>query len=505
MPRFNQPSLSGGELSPGLQGRVDLARNSISLKTCRNVISKPTGGAAKRPGLMFRGQVKYNDRATRIIPFIYSTTINYLVEMGDGYLRFWVDGVLLRDGSNIIVEVASPYAGSAIYDVRFTQSADVLYMVHPNIAPKELRRTDATTFVIVDFAFKRGPFRPPNTNDAYLMVASATTGVVTVSTNVDVFTSTMIGSLIYMEEKELRGIKPWVNGEKNPPLGTIRRSDEKVYKLVGIPSNLGSKGTDKYYLTGGTRPVHESGRAFDGPQDVKDDGVNSYATGVEWEFLHNTFGILRIQSVTDARTATAVVIERLPDSVAGALPTPGATWSFTGNGSQTVFNITGATSASEASYSVSVAGTPTQPNPGYGDPDDDLCVDWDSVLPDGRLVRELQVGDLGECVDMASGERSWQPLLGMTFGEEECYRVATKHGLVVQSKSTPMDMQDGRVVRTPDLGGELVLTFADGFESATVEPVGRRRVCKPDFGNRMFFAGVRSDSTIATHNARWKP
>lgn len=505
MPRFTQPTLSGGELSPGLHGRIDLARYATSLKTCRNIITKPSGGATKRPGFLFRGRVKYSDRATRIIPFIYSTSVNYLVEMGDGYFRFWVDGVLLRDGSNNIVEIATPYTGSMIYDVRFTQSADVLYMVHPNVAPKELRRTAATTFVIVDFAFKRGPFRSVNTNDAYLLVASDNAGVVTVTANVDVFTNTMVGSLIYMEEKELRGIKPWIAGEKNPPVGTIRRSDEKVYKLVSIPPSLGTKGSDRYWLTGGTRPVHDVGRAFDGPQDIKDDGVNSYATGVEWEFLHNTFGILRILSVADARTVSAVVIERLPDSVAGTPPTPGNTWSLTGNGSQTVFSIPGATSASEASYAVSIAGTPTQPNPGYGDRDTDYCVDYDALLPDGRLVRELQVGDLVECVDIASGERSQQPLLAMAFGEEDCYRVSTVHGSVVQSASTPMDLIDGRVVSTREISGEQVLTHAHGFEAAAVTAVGRRRVCKPDFGNRMFFAGERSDSTIATHNARYKP
>ncbi|WP_052688514.1 hypothetical protein [Xanthomonas albilineans] len=504
MPRFTQPTLSGGELSPGLHGRIDLARYATSLKTCRNIITKPSGGATKRPGLLFRGSVKYSDRATRIIPFIYSTSINYLIEMGDAYLRFWVNGVLLRDGSNNIVEIATPYAGSMIYDVRFTQSADVLYMVHPSVSPKELRRIAATTFVIVDFAFKRGPFRQPNTNDAYLLVASAATGVVTVTSNVDVFTSTMVNSLLYMEEKELRGIKPWVSGEKNPLIGTIRRSDEKVYKLVSIPSSLGGKGTP-FYQTGGTRPVHDSGRAFDGPQDIKDDGVNTYATGVEWEFLHNTFGILRIQSVTDARTATAVVIERLPDSVTGTISTPGNTWSITGNGSQTTFNIPGATSASEASYAVSIAGAPAQPNPGYGGRNTDYCVDYDALLPDGRLVRELKVGDLVECVEIASGERSLQPLLAMVLGEEDCYRVSTNHGSVVQSASTPMDLIDGRVVSTRQIGGEQVLTHAHGFEPANLTDVGRRRVCKPDFGNRMFFAGERSDSTIATHNAQYKP
>ncbi|WP_394765337.1 hypothetical protein, partial [Stenotrophomonas sp.] len=99
MARLLQPSMSGGELSPGLQGRVDMVRYAISLKTCRNVITKPTGGGEKRPGYLFRGGAKHNARPTRFIPFIYSTTVKYAIEMGDGYMRFWVGGALLRNGA----------------------------------------------------------------------------------------------------------------------------------------------------------------------------------------------------------------------------------------------------------------------------------------------------------------------------------------------------------------------------------------------------------------------
>ena len=34
-----QPSFTGGELSPSLYGRVDLAKYQTSLKTCRNFIA----------------------------------------------------------------------------------------------------------------------------------------------------------------------------------------------------------------------------------------------------------------------------------------------------------------------------------------------------------------------------------------------------------------------------------------------------------------------------------
>src|SRR5690606_14007003 len=92
MPRFLQPTMSGGELAPGLQARTDAIRYAISLATAKNVITKPTGGVAKRPGLIYRGAVKDSSKPVRLIPFIYSTQVNYLIEMGDGYFRFWVDG-----------------------------------------------------------------------------------------------------------------------------------------------------------------------------------------------------------------------------------------------------------------------------------------------------------------------------------------------------------------------------------------------------------------------------
>jgi hypothetical protein len=46
-----QPSFAGGEIAPAAYGRVDLARYANSLKTCRNMIVRATGGVFNRPGL----------------------------------------------------------------------------------------------------------------------------------------------------------------------------------------------------------------------------------------------------------------------------------------------------------------------------------------------------------------------------------------------------------------------------------------------------------------------
>lgn len=361
MPKFLQPTLSGGELEPGLHGRVDLVRYATSLKTCRRMIVKPTGGAVKCPGTFFRGKAKDPTKPTRLIPFIYSTDVKYLVEMGDQYLRFWVNGARLESSPGVPLEVATPYVGAQIYQVRFTQSADVLFLVHPSHPQKELRRLTPTSFELRDFAFRRGPFRPFNTNEAAIMAVSATQGVVTVTTNVDTFTAPMVGSLLYVEEKELRSVKPWVPAEKNVPLGAYRRSDSKVYRAVSVPAVT----VPDYYVAGGVRPIHESGRAFDGAQDVRSDGVNAYAVGVEWEYVHGGFGILQVTGYTDARTVTAVVVERIPDSVIGTAPSPAGSWTLSGDGTTKAFTITGASSNSNANYTVTIGGAPVQSNPYY--------------------------------------------------------------------------------------------------------------------------------------------
>lgn len=163
-----------------------------------------------------------------------------------------------------------------------------------------------------------------------------------------------------------------------------------------------------------------------------------------------------------------------------------------------VLNFNESGNAPGSNSGVSGAATAPPPSGGGGG---NYCVDWlTTVLPDGRFVRDLVPGDLVECVDMHTGDRSMQPLLAIDVGEEACWLVATARAQIIQSASTPMDMRDGSVVRTPDLGGLELLTHAHGWQVADVYPVGVRKVCRPDFGNRMFFAGITAERTLATHN-----
>lgn len=146
---------------------------------------------------------------------------------------------------------------------------------------------------------------------------------------------------------------------------------------------------------------------------------------------------------------------------------------------------------------------------GSGGPGD-WCVEWDTVLPDGRLVRELAIGDLVECIDVSTGKTGLYPLLAIGFGEEECYALLTPSGAEVrQSRSTPMNLPGGSVETTEQMLGKPVFEKVDGVvrqsHVSDLLALGKKRVVKPDFGNRMFFAGSTQNACIATHNSQQKP
>ncbi len=87
-------SFAAGELSPFLDGRTDLAKYFIGVRTLLNMICFPTGGATRRGGTKFIGEVKngYNAAsAVRLIPFEFSTTQAYMMEVGNNYIRFMMD------------------------------------------------------------------------------------------------------------------------------------------------------------------------------------------------------------------------------------------------------------------------------------------------------------------------------------------------------------------------------------------------------------------------------
>jgi hypothetical protein len=358
-----QPSFTGGELSPSLYGRVDIARYQTSVRLARNFIVRPYGGLTNRPGLQFVDEVKDSAVRVRLIPFVFSTGIAYVVELGDLYARFYANGAQLAVAGTP-VEVATPWTAAEVAQLTFTQSADVIILAHPAHPPQRLRRLTATTFELSEFETRDGPFSDLNTDESRVMAASAADGVVTITANADVFLPEHVGALVYLEAKDLSQIRPWMQGDRSVTLGALRRSEGKTYRASDVPTPPSTAG-ENWTESGSLRPIHEVGRVWDGAGDTRSDGTNAWKVGVEWEYIDAGYGIARIQSVTNARVVVAVVTKRLPQAVIGGVGAPAASWAFTGDGTTRVFDVTGATAISNLDYRVTIAGVPVQSDPYY--------------------------------------------------------------------------------------------------------------------------------------------
>lgn len=61
-----------------------------------------------------------------------------------------------------IHEITNPYAESELFDIKFVQDSDVLYMVHPNHPIQKLIRVSANTFTLNDVQLVKGPYIDEN-------------------------------------------------------------------------------------------------------------------------------------------------------------------------------------------------------------------------------------------------------------------------------------------------------------------------------------------------------
>lgn len=145
-------SFAGGELSPEMFGRIDDVKYQTGAAKVRNMIAVPQGPVQNRPGLSFVREVKDSTKQVRLIPFTYSTDQTMVIELGNQYIRFHTQGATLMSGG-VPYEIASPYLEADLFDIHYVQSADVLTLVHPSYAPRELRRLGATSWTLTEITF----------------------------------------------------------------------------------------------------------------------------------------------------------------------------------------------------------------------------------------------------------------------------------------------------------------------------------------------------------------
>jgi hypothetical protein len=246
-------NFTGGELSPRLDGRNDLAKYASGCKTLQNMIVYPHGSAARRSGTSFVAEVENSAEKTRLIPFEFSTTQTYILEFGNEYIRFYKDGGAIleanktitgitqadpgvvsitshgfSDGDTIVIsgvvgmtevngkrfkvanvntndfelqdidgvdvdttsftayasggianrvyQIATTYLTADLFQIKYAQSADVMYLCHPEYSVKKLSRTGHTSWSITEVDFTDGPYLDDNITATTLGTSAHTVG-----------------------------------------------------------------------------------------------------------------------------------------------------------------------------------------------------------------------------------------------------------------------------------------------------------------------------------------
>lgn len=175
-----QFSFSGGEVTPEFWGQLGDSKFQAGLATCRNMLVLPHGPVANRPGTQYVNTVKSIAKRTRLIPFTYSTTQTMVLEFGDLYVRFHTNGATLESSPGVPYEIATPYLEAELFDLHYVQSADVLTVVHPGYAPRELKRLGALSWTLTTIAFA-STLSAPTGVAAAATLATAPTALTTYS------------------------------------------------------------------------------------------------------------------------------------------------------------------------------------------------------------------------------------------------------------------------------------------------------------------------------------
>lgn len=146
-----QTNFTGGEISPRLLGRTDLARYANALLTGENVVVLEQGGARLKPGTDLTGSSKFADRPARLIPFVVSPTLAYDLEFGDLYVRVWLADVM-------VLELVSPFTVAMLPALDYTQGADTMFIASGLLPIYRLQRFGDAVWNLEPTPFDPVPF-----------------------------------------------------------------------------------------------------------------------------------------------------------------------------------------------------------------------------------------------------------------------------------------------------------------------------------------------------------
>ena len=158
-----QTNFSTGELDPLLRARVDLAQYDNALAKATNVLIQPQGGLRRRPGTKHilelpNTSTESAGNGVRLVPFQFSVDDSYMLCFTHNRMYVIKSGVVQANingsGNNYLT---TTIGSSIVDDMCWTQSADTLIAVHPDLQPVRIQRTSDTAWTATTITFDSIP------------------------------------------------------------------------------------------------------------------------------------------------------------------------------------------------------------------------------------------------------------------------------------------------------------------------------------------------------------
>lgn len=377
-------NFNGGELSPLLDARADTGKYRTGCRKLRNFIPRAVGGVFSRPGTEYMGPAKFGDKKAALIPFNFSRTTSFQIELGDEYVRFWsnrqqvkklsasawVTGTPYAVGNYVsesgtiyycveghtsaavfatdlgagrwvaqeIYEVPSPYQETDLFEIQFTQINDIIYLVHPNYAPRKLSRLADDSWTLVEVVWDWPAMLDENV-EATTITPSATTGSITLTASASIFKAEHVGAFYQIAHRR-SGAYASVNITGNTTSGSLRVIGRWEFATAGTwaaqiniersEDNGGTWQTVRSFSGAGDRNVAPISYE-ESTEVLLRVNVSSFSSGTNaraWiEAVDSkVYGLVKVTGYTSGTSVSATVTKELAATSATTLWSEGA-WS----------------------------------------------------------------------------------------------------------------------------------------------------------------------------------
>lgn len=159
-------AFNGGEISPSMSLRCDMDVFPRSCSSLLNWDVSPTGGISRRRGM--RALAEAHTEPSRLIPFTYSATHTYLIELSASSLT-------VRSNMAEVVATFEPTAADfwrydTLSAVTFLQLNSILLILSPENPPMQLKIDAEYTWSLTPFTYKNPPWYTVSPQDRAITV-----------------------------------------------------------------------------------------------------------------------------------------------------------------------------------------------------------------------------------------------------------------------------------------------------------------------------------------------